>query len=101
MAGARADIAAIRAEVVELRTRVASLEALMGTGSLRLAQDAPEADGAGFVRLKQAAGVLGLSVEGARQRAMRLVPLGLAVKRRPGGWRVSLATLSNKETKRP
>ena len=94
MAGERADIAAIRAEVVELRTRVASLEALMAAGSPGLAQDAPEGDGAGFVRLKQAAGVWGLSIEGARLKAMRLVPLGLAEKRRPGGWRVSVRALS-------
>ena len=96
MAGARADIAAIRAELVALRKRIADLEALMAAGSPGPAQGAPEADGAGFVRLKQAAGVWGLSSEGARLKAKRLVPLGLAEMRRPGGWRVRVEALTSK-----
>lgn len=46
------------------------------------------------VTLKRAAGAWGLTYQGARLRAEKLAPLGLAVKLRLGGWRVRVEVLS-------
>lgn len=57
------------------------------------AQDGRKGPDACEVPLKRAAGTWGVSYEAARLRALRLEPLGLAVKLRPGGWRVSVEAL--------
>lgn len=90
---ASAHLAAIVTEIALIRERLARLEAATGLGPPGLAQDGRGADGVGYVGLKQAAGAWGVSAEAARKRAMRLVPLGLAEKRRPGGWRVRVEAL--------
>ena len=84
---------AVVEELQAIRARLAELEAAIGLKSPILTQ---ERDGDlvnSMITLKRAAGLWGISDEGARKRCIQLAGIGLAEKRRPGGWRVSLAGL--------
>jgi cytosine/adenosine deaminase-related metal-dependent hydrolase len=84
----RADLAD---EIADLRHRLACIEAELGLGSPGLAQDGRDPFAEGHLTLQRAAGAWGVTDEAARKRALRLASLGMAERRRPGGWRISTA----------
>ena len=89
------DAAAVARELHAIRARLVEIEASMGLRSTTLTQDGDGDLLSSSITLKRAAGLWGISYEGARKRCIRLVEIGLAEKRRPGGWRVSPAGLQS------
>nr|USU32926.1 DUF3375 domain-containing protein [Methylobacterium sp. OTU13CASTA1] len=92
------DPARRRRELLQARAEIDRELAQIEAGTpLRPASTGQDGQGWGpddSVTLKQAAGLWGVGYEAARQRAETMVPLGLAVKLRPGGWRVRIGALS-------
>lgn len=91
------DPAQRRRELLQARAEIdrelARIDAGMPLAHARMGQDGPRWGPDDSVTLKQAAGLWGIGYEAARQRAKRMVPLGLSVKLNPGGWRVRLRLL--------
>lgn len=92
-----ADLATRRAKLLAARARIdrelADLDAGCPPAAPGSRQDGRGPDPASLVTLKAAAHAWGVSAQAAHKRARKLEPLGLAVRLRPGGWRVSAEAL--------
>lgn len=86
-----------RAALIQARARIDRELAALDTGGPTPPpashQDERRADLTLLVPLKVAAHSWGISGAAAWKRARKLEPTGLAVRLRPGGWRVSIAAL--------
>lgn len=85
-----------RAVLIQARARIDRELAAIDAGGLTPPashQEERRADLALLVPLKVAAHSWGISGAAAWKRARKLEPAGLAVRLRPGGWRVSIAAL--------